>query len=112
MKPLLDYHRTNNTRDGVVTRCKICVREKHLKRAYGLSSEAYKLLLSGQSGKCAICGSTTSQSNKRPAFHVDHCHKTGKIRGLLCVLCNQGLGNFRDNAENLQKAAKYIMGSK
>ena len=59
-----------------------------------------------QNNKCAICGQEFSDSNK--AF-VDHCHKTNRIRGLLCTKCNSLLGMANDNIEILQNAIKYLL---
>ena len=53
-----------------------------------------------QQGKCALC--------PEPATHLDHCHDTGKIRGLLCVKCNSGLGMFKDSVETLKAAIDYL----
>lgn len=86
-----------------------------LKNKYGLSLEDYRLLLESQGGKCAIEACTNTPSDI--AFHVDHDHKCcpiksktcGKcVRGLLCALCNQGLGQFRDDPELLRSAASYL----
>lgn len=52
--------------------------------------------------ECQICGET----NRR--FHVDHCHKTLKVRGLLCENCNRSLGGFRDDVNLLKKAIEYL----
>jgi len=52
---------------------------------------------------CEICKSPTG-----PSFHIDHCHKTGKYRGLLCSNCNSGIGLFGDNPERLRAAAEYL----
>lgn len=60
-------------------------------------------MFQAQSGRCAICH---DQFEKRP--HVDHCHTTGTVRGLLCHLCNVGLGAFRDNTKRLQSAIDYL----
>ena len=62
-------------------------------------------MLSNQSGHCAIC----INKDKRK-LAVDHCHKTGKIRGLLCSNCNQGLGMFKDNLDFLGRARNYLRG--
>ena len=59
-----------------------------------------------QGGKCAICGTQYVLGLKRLA--LDHCHETGRIRGLLCGSCNRGLGLFRDNPERLRKAIEYL----
>lgn len=85
-----------------------------LKKKFGMSVEDYNKALAGQNGVCAICkGRETSianQNNKVRRLTVDHCHSTGKIRGLLCSRCNRGLGFFRDNPKNLQNAIKYLEG--
>jgi hypothetical protein len=73
-------------------------RQSHLLKRYGLTPEAYDSLLESQGGGCAICGSTIADSRgNRP--HVDHCHDTGKVRGILCGRCNMGLGHFGDDIE-------------
>ena len=77
-----------------------------LKMAYGITTVEYELLLSKQSGCCAICGKSDTEYKRR--LHVDHDHLTGNIRGLLCVRCNSGLGNFQENPLLLDKAKEYI----
>ena len=57
-----------------------------------------------QDGKCAIC--SNPQENRRLA--VDHCHKTGKVRGLLCQGCNTGIGGLKDDTERIKKAIDYL----
>jgi len=69
---------------------------------YGLTSEEYEKILQQQEGKCAIC----KEIMDKPC--IDHCHQTGKIRGILCVSCNHGLGNFRDSIDSLLTAAEYL----
>lgn len=59
-----------------------------------------------QDGKCLICSDEVSYMNHRLA--VDHDHKTGKIRGLLCKGCNVGIGNLKDNAQLCRRAAEYL----
>lgn len=76
-----------------------------IKARYGITKDEYIAMLSKQENKCKICG-IDNGVNKRLA--VDHCHATGKIRGLLCVACNLGLGYFRDNPEALRSAALYL----
>lgn len=85
------------------------VRETALKK-YGLTLAEYDRLLVAQDGKCAICGNaeTTKLHSKIRVLAVDHCHNTGKIRGLLCGSCNKGLGSFRDDPKLLQKARGYL----
>lgn len=64
----------------------------HLKTWYGIDRAEYLEMLENQGGGCAICGSKTAAWNK--SFHVDHCHESHKIRGLLCNVCNTRLGWF------------------
>lgn len=88
-------------------------REYDLRKSYGINLAEYNALLESQNFVCAICGNPEIDiCNKKGAVRnlaVDHCHTTGKIRGLLCRGCNQGLGNFRDNPKFLTKAATYIL---
>ena len=65
------------------------------------------MILKKQNNSCAICG--TKKPGGHGTFVVDHCHKTSKIRGLLCNHCNTGLGKLGDNVENLQKAIRYLL---
>jgi len=89
-------------------------RERHKERLkkkdrrvkYGITEEEYQTMLSAQDDRCAIC------RDEMDPPHVDHCHETGDVRGLLCVRCNNGLGFFRDNAEALVKAALYVSETK
>jgi hypothetical protein len=74
---------------------------------YGITPADYQALLNAQGGGCAICGLTNSG---RDRLAVDHDHKTGTVRGLLCHGCNIGLGNFHDSPTNLQKAIAYLGG--
>ena len=82
--------------------------ERHLKHRHKLSIEEYNNKLYEQNGQCAICGSETSGHKNQPRLLVDHCHRTGKIRGLLCDKCNRGMGQFDDNPELLILAIEYL----
>ena len=73
----------------------------HRRRKYGITAEQFETLQQVQNGKCAIC-------KTREASHVDHDHSTGRVRGLLCIKCNTGLGMFQDQAEMLDKAKAYL----
>lgn len=86
------------------TKARSC-RESDLKQKYGLSGLAYDRLFEAQQGKCAICGFSPT---KNRALCVDHCHRTGRVRKLLCDRCNQGLGAFKDDLGLLRKAARYL----
>lgn len=80
----------------------------HLKKKYGLSKEEYEEKLAAQGGGCEICG-TKEAGGQGNRFHVDHDHETGVIRGLLCNICNVGLGSFKDRVENLNRAMMYLL---
>lgn len=82
-------------------------RDYQLKKKFGISPEDYDQLLESQDGRCAICRRPDSRSRYKP-FHVDHDHKTGKVRGLLCAGCNTGLGNLQDDPEVLLRAIAYL----
>jgi Recombination endonuclease VII len=82
-------------------------RRAHLKRTYGLTLEEFNEKLKSQNNKCAICGNEETR-DKHNVFAVDHCHKTGKIRDLLCWKCNSGLGLYNDNKQLLINAIKYL----
>lgn len=73
---------------------------------YGLSWEEFDSLWETSQGKCRICQKTLEQDSKDT--HVDHCHTSGAVRGLLCRHCNQGLGHFRDNPTYLAAAIEYL----
>lgn len=77
------------------------------KRVYGLSRDDFREMWNLQAGRCAICFERLVDDGSRQA-HVDHDHKTGLVRGILCVDCNVGLGRFKDNAEALRRAADYV----
>lgn len=83
-------------------------RKFNLKK-YGMSIDDYDKMLEEQGGKCLICSSEdVSRTNTSYRLFVDHCHATGKVRGLLCHHCNAGLGHFKDSVELLQKAIGYL----
>ena len=85
--------------------CKKYGAESKRRITYGLSPERYKQLYEEQGGMCKIC-------KRRPISHTDHDHSTNRFRGLLCNLCNVGLGAFLDDPESLDSAAEYIRGSR
>jgi lysine/ornithine N-monooxygenase len=88
---------------------KYAEKQKHTarKRRYGITQEQYENMLTKQNYCCAIC-STDTVGRNHTAFHVDHNHDTGKVRGLLCDKCNRGLGYFNDNPKFLKKASEYL----
>lgn len=135
VKKVSEFYRAAKNRDGYENHCKDCRnarmaqyksgerartlrknyhksegfkasnRNSILKRLYGITSDEYDSMLHSQGGVCAIC-SKEDAAGRRLA--VDHCHATGKVRGLLCGACNVALGKFRDSPELLANAIKYL----
>lgn len=81
-----------------------------LRDSFGISLEEYEKMLSEQNGVCAICikPETHKRNGKLKALAVDHNHKTGAIRGLLCSDCNTGIGKLKDDPEVLRSAIRYL----
>ncbi|MFI2377736.1 endonuclease VII domain-containing protein [Streptomyces sp. NPDC018964] len=100
-------HRNATASDGLSTRCKAGRaaegRAGHLKRQYGLTEAERDELIASQGGVCCICLAA-------PAAHVDHCHETGRVRGVLCFSCNAALGQFKDRPDAIRRAAAYVEG--
>jgi len=82
--------------------------ELHMKRNYGMGFKEYEEMLFAQDGKCAICKAEPPKDQHKTRLNIDHCHTTGKVRGLLCDCCNRALGLMRDNTELLEKAIQYL----
>ncbi|MFG1604389.1 endonuclease VII domain-containing protein [Actinoplanes sp. NPDC049265] len=119
VKPLDQFARTRGRKSGYHSYCLPCHaargkeskerlyggnREYHLRRRYGIGQAEFDVMLAGQGGLCAICGAGDPQ-------HVDHDHRTGRVRGILCFNCNGGLGQFRDNPVVLASAIEYLKGT-
>jgi hypothetical protein len=76
-----------------------------LKSVFGITVEQYDEMLKSQNNSCAICERTEPTGY---GWHVDHCHTTGKVRGLLCSKCNQAIGLFDENLNSMKKAITYL----
>ena len=89
------------------------VRRNNLKRMYEITHEEYENMWESQEGLCKICNQpeTVKVKGVTKFLAVDHCHETGKIRGLLCNNCNRAIGMLKDNPEVLRKAASYLEGA-
>lgn len=82
-----------------------------IKCLYGMSPAEFQALLVSQDQRCAICGTTQPDGVGRIAqWNVDHCHDTGKVRGILCSQCNIGIGQLRDDPDLLRAAISYLEG--
>lgn len=108
-----DFSTNPSHSDKYHNECKQCSRERgkirtekdpfwQRSRAYGITEQQYLDMIEAQGGVCAIC----KRDMKRP--QIDHCHTTGKVRGVLCSACNGALGKFQDNPEILKVAIEYL----
>lgn len=123
-KGLDEYHKRSNRPCGVRSICKDCykkypsdkkrkegyMRNYDLKKSYGIDVNEYQRIYDLQDGRCAICEKKNIEvaKNHKKNLSVDHCHASGKIRGLLCDSCNRGLGLLGDDAINLFRAFLYL----
>ena len=123
-KPEGDFYARKNRPKGYSSACRACTLHKakfdwvprkqssyKLKANYGLSLEDYQNMMDKQNGVCAIClkpETTLSNAGYVKNLSVDHCHTTGRVRGLLCHHCNTGVGKFMDSVEILESAIKYL----
>jgi hypothetical protein len=118
---LSEFHKDSSSKDGLRSTCKLCAKKRaqenhlanplrakdyNLRRYYGISLADYLKMLEAQNGRCKICG--TDAPGGKGTFHVDHCHDSSKVRGLLCRSCNVGLGHFNDNISLLSLAILYL----
>lgn len=84
-------------------------RERQLKHRYGISVAEYNRLFEKQGGKCALCNNVNGHMFHRTRLQVDHCHETGRVRGLLCTGCNRGLHILEDGGlKKIRKILKYL----
>ena len=105
-KPLDEfYYRKDSNKH--TNECKDCRIERQRVKKLGVSNNDYEKMFIEQEGQCKICNCKLN-SSRYTKFAVDHCHKTGEVRGLLCTNCNTGLGLFKDSQHRLQKALDYI----
>lgn len=86
-----------------VTLRKARYRRYHLKKTFGLTVAAFDAIVAGQGGHCALCPS-------KNRLCVDHDHKTGRIRGVLCTVCNRAIAALGDSEEGLRRALAYFNG--
>ncbi|MFJ4787907.1 endonuclease VII domain-containing protein [Streptomyces sp. NPDC088794] len=107
VKPHADWERNRSSADGWSSYCRECRAERnrisYFKRKYGLAPAELDALIADQLGICCICLAA-------PAEHVDHCHQTGRVRGVLCFSCNAALGQFKDRPDAIRRAAAYVEG--
>ena len=133
-RPIDDFHNDRTGKNGKRSQCRFCVlaankdwqarnpehakecwkrssnkryskdvRQKRRLKSYNLSESQYTLLVSFSAGKCNICERELGTKE-----HIDHCHDSGKVRGLLCVKCNTAIGLLNDDAALMRRAIEYI----
>ena len=115
-KSFSDFPRNRSARDGLGNYCKPChnevVKANRIKNhgsrenyllslRYGIDSSIAEEVLLQQEGRCPVCGAETPK-------HVDHCHDSGEVRGILCFNCNGALGRFEDDPERMGRAIEYL----
>ena len=83
-------------------------RQIKYKQRYGITAKQFSDMIWNQNNKCLICKETFKVTGKKLTIHVDHCHKSNKVRGLLCARCNVGLGLFNDDPDRLRVAIAYL----
>ncbi len=122
-KPFVEFCVNRSKTNGVHMYCRSCSvadrnpkplrRKYYLKGKYRLSLEQFEHLYLSQKGLCAICNREIliDRDEHGMCVHIDHCHETGVIRGLLCSKCNIGIGHFVNSPELLRKAAEYLEGA-
>ncbi|MFE5397081.1 endonuclease VII domain-containing protein [Streptomyces sp. NPDC056568] len=107
IRPHAEWERNKTTSDGWSSYCRECRAERnrasYFKRKYNLTEAERDQLVADQGGVCCICLAA-------PAAHVDHCHETGRVRGVLCFSCNAALGQFKDRPDAIRRAAAYVEG--
>lgn len=122
IKTIDSFDKRINRKSGIQSACKVCrasypknknptrIRNYDLLKTYGISTEDFEIILLSQNNCCAIChiNQNDLSFNKKKYLCVDHCHITGKIRGLLCDKCNRGIGLLGDDLENIISAVKYL----
>lgn len=129
VKPAADFYKSAHQNSGLFSACKTCeqariLREKtqrsaywrkryqekmqeyHLVKKYGVTLQRRSEMLASQNGKCPIC--QRLETDLPRILAVDHCHATSTIRGLLCQLCNTGLGAFEDDTARMLRAVSYV----
>lgn len=98
-------YNTNHFKKYGYVRCKTQQKDYKLRSKYNITLDDFNKQLELQNNKCAIC---ESEFKKQLHIHVDHCHTTNVIRGLLCTYCNTALGSFKDNITTLNNAIIYL----
>lgn len=126
-----EFYKSKDRRPyGFTSQCKLCTRQRldnakypdrnrkdrfrrgNLRRKFGITVEEYEIMYQEQEGKCKICGKEEwnihHATGEPQRLAVDHCKETGKVRGLLCALCNKGIGSLLHDKQILLSAIQYL----
>ena len=108
-----EFSKNKHQTSGLNYACKLCMRDHtrkyNLPAKYGISAEKFAQMLLAQGGKCACCGLRFAvEGKKADRACVDHNHKTGEVRSLLCGRCNLAAGNVQDSSERAKQLAAYL----
>lgn len=106
-KSLSAFTKDKRTAAGRRYQCRGCESNYKYKKRYGISFKLYLLLLKKQHYRCKICSILDTECRYKK-LNIDHCHKTNKVRGLLCGNCNKAIGLLKDNLTLVVNAAKYL----
>lgn len=125
-KDILEFHKSALSKDGHFYQCRSCrnsgrdkyyqahrerrkvvSRYNHLRRTYDITDHEYAMMLEAQQHKCKICGKHELELKRK--LDIDHDHRTGKVRGLLCTTCNINPGRFKDDPQLFISAAQYLL---
>lgn len=110
LSKILKSHNVPVGRKKAKERKRVFNYEVYIKRVFNLSIEEYQDIYKAQNGQCAICELNFLSLDRRP--DIDHCHTTGKVRGLLCSFCNTAIGLLKDGPDLSIKAATYLLAHK
>ncbi len=122
LKSINDFNNTKYGKYGVNHYCKVCLREyrnnrydysksklKRIKSKYNISESELNQMYIIQDKSCKICKKNFDSVSEHKGLYIDHCHKSGEVRGLLCKSCNSLLGYAYDNIEILESAILYLL---
>lgn len=121
------FNKNSGLRCGLESWCKACIkasvyagrardpeatkrknRDYWLRKNYNITLLQYEEMVEEQGGRCAACGCEPAEAGRWGEFHVDHCHDTGVVRGILCSNCNVCLGYAKNDPDRLRALARYI----
>ncbi len=106
-KTLAEFRKNKGTATGLHPWCKVCAKKREMSYRYNYTYSKYQEQLKKQEHRCAICRSDKTGRKDAEYFAIDHSHTTGNVRGLLCNLCNTGIGRLKTK-QLLKQASEYL----